>query len=164
VLQPKVLDLNSLVIHMAEWLPPALGEDIRLRLDLDPTLGRVKADASQIEQVIMNLVFNARDAMPHGGELAILTANTHLDESWAHGDSEVKPGPHVMLTVRDTGLGMDSETQLHIFEPFFSTKQQGTGMGLAICRSIVEAHDGRIWAENLSPVGARFNFTLGTKA
>ena len=132
VLQPKVLDLNNLVTHLAEWLPPALGEDIRLHLDLEPTLGRVKADASQIEQVIMNLVFNARDAMPHGGELAILTANTHLDESWAHGDSEVKPGPHVMLTVRDTGLGMDSETQLHIFEPFFSTKDRGKGTGLGL--------------------------------
>jgi signal transduction histidine kinase/CheY-like chemotaxis protein len=132
VLQPRVLDLNSLVTQAAELLSPALGEDINLFLDLDSTLGRVKADVAQMEQVIMNLVFNARDAMPDGGKLTIQTANSLLDENWARRHPEIRPGPYVMLAVHDRGHGMDEETQLHIFEPFFSTKERNTGTGLGL--------------------------------
>jgi signal transduction histidine kinase/CheY-like chemotaxis protein len=133
VLQPKVLDLNSLVTQSAKLLSPVLGQNIRVALELDSNLGRIKADATQIEQVIINLVFNARDAMPDGGTLTFETANSHLDESWMRRYPDIRPGPHVTLAVRDNGCGMDEETQLHIFEPFFTTKKQnkGTGLGLA---------------------------------
>ena len=132
VLQPRVLDLNSLVAQTAELLRPSLGDDIELFLDLDSHLGRVKADVSQMEQVIMNLVFNARDAMPDGGKLTIQTTNSLLDENWARRYPETRPGPYVMLAVHDRGHGMDEETQLHIFEPFFSTKERNTGTGLGL--------------------------------
>jgi signal transduction histidine kinase/CheY-like chemotaxis protein len=132
VLQPRVLDLNSLVTQTAELLPSALGEDINLLLDLDPNLGRVKADVDQMEQVIINLVFNARDAMPAGGKLRIQTVNSYLDETWARRYPEIRPGPYVMLAVHDRGHGMDEETQLHIFEPFFTTKERNTGTGLGL--------------------------------
>jgi len=132
VLQPRVLDLNSVVTQAAELLPPALGEDINLFLDLDSNLGRVKADVAQMEQVIMNLVFNARDAMPDGGTLTIQTSNRLLDENWARRYPEIRPGPYVMLAVNDRGHGMDEETQLHIFEPFFTTKERNTGTGLGL--------------------------------
>jgi len=146
VLQPRVLDLNALLVQVADLLPPLLGEDIHLVIDLDPELGRTKADPGQIEQVIMNLVFNARDAMPEGGELTIRTANVDLDETFARGHAEVRPGPHVILAVRDTGRGMDEETQSHIFEPFFSTKDRtkGTGLGLATAYGTVEQSGGSI--------------------
>jgi len=132
VLQLRVLDLNSLVIQVKELLPPVLGEDIHLVMDLDPELGRVKADSAQMEQVIMNLVFNARDAMPDGGKLTIQTANFDLDETWVRRHAGVRAGPHVMLAVRDTGQGMDQEIQSHIFEPFFTTKDRGKGTGLGL--------------------------------
>jgi len=132
VLQPRVLDLNSLVTQTAELLPSALGEDINLFLDLDSNLGRVKADVDQMEQVIMNLVFNARDAMPAGGKLTIQTVNSYLDENWARRYPEIRPGPYVMLAVHDSGHGMDEETKLHIFEPFFTTKERNTGTGLGL--------------------------------
>jgi signal transduction histidine kinase/ActR/RegA family two-component response regulator len=132
VLQLRVLDLNSLVTQVKELLPPVLGEDIHLVMDLDSELGRVKADSAQMEQVIMNLVFNARDAMPGGGELTIQTANYDLDESWVRRQTGVRAGPHVMLAVRDTGQGMNEEVQSHIFEPFFTTKDRGKGTGLGL--------------------------------
>ena len=146
VLQPRVLDLNALVTQVADLLPPLLGEDINLVMDLDPELGPVRADPGQIEQVIMNLVFNARDAMPGGGELAIQTANAGLDEAFTRRHPGVRPGPHVMLAVRDTGRGMDEETQSHIFEPFFTTKDQskGTGLGLATVYGIVDQSGGSV--------------------
>jgi len=133
VLQLRVTDLNALVSQAKELLPPVLGKDIDLFIDLDPHLGRVKADSAQMEQVIMNLVLNARDAMPEGGELTIQTANVDLDEEWVRAHPGASPGPHVMLAVRDTGTGMDQETLSHIFEPFFTTKDRtkGTGLGLA---------------------------------
>jgi signal transduction histidine kinase len=133
VLYPRRLNLNNVIIQMAALLPPVLGVDINLELDLDSDLGTVKADSSQIEQIVMNLVFNARDAMPDGGGLTIQTKNTLLGETWQAGHPEVRSGPHVMLTVHDTGRGMDEVTQSHIFEPFFTTKDRnrGTGLGLA---------------------------------
>ncbi len=144
VLQPRVLDLNALVTQVAGLLPSLLGEDINLVMDLDSELGRVKADSAQMEQVIMNLVFNARDAMPDGGELTIQTANSHLDETWVRRHPGVRPGPYVMLAVRDTGHGMDEETQSHVFEPFFTTKDRskGTGLGLATVYGTVSQSEG----------------------
>lgn len=133
VLQHKVLDLNSIVNQATQLLIPALGENIQLSLELDPDLGLVKGDAAQLEQVIMNLAFNARDAMPDGGTLTIQTGNTELDESWKQQHPDVRVGPHVVLSIRDSGCGMDAETQSRIFEPFFTTKERtkGTGLGLA---------------------------------
>ena len=132
VLQARVLDLNLLVTQAAELLHPSLGDDIKLYLDLDSNLGRVRADSAQLEQVIMNLVFNARDAMPSGGNLTIRTTNIFLDENWIRQYPEVRSGQYVTLAVRDHGHGMDEETQLHIFEPFFSTKERNTGTGLGL--------------------------------
>jgi signal transduction histidine kinase/ActR/RegA family two-component response regulator len=146
VLQPKVLNFNSLVAQVAEFLPPLIGEDIRLVMKLDPELGRVSADPSQVEQVLMNLVVNARDAMPDGGELTIQTANVHLDEASAQRYPGFRAGPHVTLAVKDTGHGMDSETLSHAFEPFFTTKERnkGTGLGLSTACGIVEQSGGAI--------------------
>jgi signal transduction histidine kinase/CheY-like chemotaxis protein len=144
VLQPKVLNLNSLVAQAAELFSPTLGENITLSLDLDSNLGNIKADAAQIEQVIMNLVLNARDAMPNGGQLTIQTADTFLDESWIPRYPNIRSGPHVMLAVHDTGCGMDEETQAHIFEPFFTTKEigKGTGLGLATVYGTIDQSGG----------------------
>jgi signal transduction histidine kinase/ActR/RegA family two-component response regulator len=144
VLQSRVLDLNVLVTQVAEILPPVLGEHINLRMDLEPELGRVKADSAQLEQVIMNLVFNARDAMPQGGDLTIQTANADLDDVWSKKHPGVQPGPYVMFAVRDTGHGMDDETQSHLFEPFFTTKDtsKGTGLGLATVYGTVNQSGG----------------------
>jgi signal transduction histidine kinase/CheY-like chemotaxis protein len=146
VLQPRVLDLNVLVTQIAEILPSVLGEDIKVSMELEPELGRVKADSAQLEQVIMNLVFNARDAMPHGGDLTIETANRDLDEAWIQSHPGVQAGPHVTLVVRDTGHGMDDETQSHAFEPFFTTKDidKGSGLGLATVYGIVHQSGGYI--------------------
>jgi len=133
ILQMRVLDLNVLVLQVQDLLPPVLGDDINLVIDLDPKLGRVKADAAQMEQVIMNLVLNARDAMPRGGQLTIQTANADLDDAWVRRHDAARTGPHIMIAVRDTGHGMDGDTLSHVFEPFFTTKDisKGTGLGLA---------------------------------
>jgi two-component system, cell cycle sensor histidine kinase and response regulator CckA len=146
VLQPKVLNFNNLVAQVAELLPPLLAEDIRLIMELDPDLGRVRADPGQVEQVLMNLVVNARDAMPDGGELTIQTTNVTLDEAAAQRFPGVQPGRHVMLAVKDTGYGMDAETLSHAFEPFFTTKEKnkGTGLGLSTACGIVEQSGGAI--------------------
>jgi two-component system cell cycle sensor histidine kinase/response regulator CckA len=146
VLQWRVLDLNTLVTQMAELLPPVLGQDIHLILDLDPQLGRVKIDAAQMEQVIMNLILNARDAMPGGGHLTITTANAQIDDSWVRLGHGVRPGPHVVLTVRDTGYGMDEDTQARMFDPFFTTKDKnrGTGLGLSTVYGTIDQSGGSI--------------------
>lgn len=146
MLQLRVLDLNTLVNQMAELLPPVLGEDIHLVMDLDPQLGRVKTDAAQMEQVIMNLVFNARDAMPAGGDLTITTANTILDDAWVRLYPGVRPGPHVVLAVRDTGHGMDEDTQARMFDPFFTTKERnkGTGLGLSTVYGTINQSGGTV--------------------
>ena len=146
VLQLRVLDLNTLVTQMAELLPPVLGQDIHLILDLDPQLGRVKIDAAQMEQVIMNLILNARDAMPDGGDLTISTANAQLDDSSVRLSHGFRPGPHVVLTVRDTGSGMDEDTQARMFDPFFTTKDKnrGTGLGLSTVYGTIDQSGGSI--------------------
>jgi len=146
VLQPKVLDLNKLVTGLGTMLQRLIGEDIDLRLALRPDLGRVSADPGQIEQVLMNLVVNARDAMPKGGTLTIETANRHLDESYAGRHISVKPGTYVMIAVSDSGTGMDQATQARLFEPFFTTKGtgKGTGLGLSTVFGIVKQSGGSV--------------------
>jgi len=146
MLQLRVLDLNTLINQMAELLPPVLGQDIHLSMDLHPELGRVKIDGAQMEQVIMNLVLNARDAMPAGGDLTITTVNTQLDDSWVRLNPGARPGPHVVLAVCDTGQGMDADTQARMFDPFFTTKDRnkGTGLGLSTVYGIIDQSGGSI--------------------
>jgi len=146
VLQPKVLELNKLVTSLATMLQRLIGEDIDLRLVLPQELGRVSADPGQIEQVLMNLVVNARDAMPQGGVLTVETKNIHLDEHYVGRHISAKPGPYVLLAVSDTGAGMDQATQARLFEPFFTTKGsgKGTGLGLSTVFGIIKQSGGSV--------------------
>ncbi len=157
VLQPEVLDLNSVLKNMDEMLPRLIGEDIDLRMVRGKDLRRVKLDPVQIEQVIMNLVVNSRDAMPKGGKLTIETADVFFDEQEAahHG---VSPGHYVLLAVSDTGEGMDEKTQKLIFEPFFTTKEpgKGTGLGLSTVYGIVSQVKGHIWVYSEPGTGTTF--------
>jgi PAS domain S-box-containing protein len=161
MLAPKVMDLNAVVSENLKMLTRVIGEDIDLVMVPGTTLGSVKADPSQIEQVIMNLAVNARDAMPKGGKLTIETANVSLDEAYARLHSPVTPGEYVMLAISDTGQGMDSETQAHIFEPFFTTKgTKGTGLGLSTVYGIVKQSDGYIWLYSEPGKGTTFKIYL----
>jgi two-component system cell cycle sensor histidine kinase/response regulator CckA len=162
VLEPKVLDLNAVVTDVEKMLRRLIGEDIELKITACPKLGMVKTDRGQIEQVILNLAVNARDAMPRGGELKIETANAELTEIDAKRYRYVVPGQYVMLQVSDTGRGMDEELQSHIFEPFFTTKEtgKGTGLGLATVYGVIKQSGGYIWVESQPGKGARFNIYL----
>jgi two-component system cell cycle sensor histidine kinase/response regulator CckA len=141
-----VLDVNKLVSSLTAMLQRLIGEDIDLRVSLRPDLGRVSADPGQMEQVLMNLVVNARDAMPKGGVLTIETANVHLDESYASRHIAVQPGPYILLAVSDNGSGMDEGTKARLFEPFFTTKSsgKGTGLGLSTVFGIVKQSGGSV--------------------
>ena len=157
VLSPKVLDLNALVLDNLKMLPRLLGEDIEVVNVPAGDLGRIKADPGQLAQVILNLAVNARDAMPHGGRLILETANARLDESYTQRRTSMPAGEYVVLSISDTGLGMDAETQSHIFEPFFTTKgQQGTGLGLSTVYGIVKQSGGYIWVYSEPARGTTF--------
>jgi GAF domain-containing protein len=162
VLQPKVFDLNTAVATMSAMLQRLIGEDIILVTVLHPALGHVNADPGQIEQVVMNLAVNARDAMDHGGTLTIETANVELDAAGVAGTDAARPGPHVMLAVTDTGSGMDAETLARIFEPFFTTKPRGkgTGLGLSTVYGIVKQSSGTITVESRPGRGSTFRVYL----
>lgn len=146
IVQPKVLDLNQAVHYVENMLRRVLGEDVELATLLDPGLGKIRCDAGQLTQVLMNLAVNARDAMPKGGHLFIQTANINFDESCGSEYHQIKPGPYVQLSISDSGIGMDEATKARIFEPFFTTKQpgEGTGLGLATVYGIVTQAGGSI--------------------
>jgi PAS domain S-box-containing protein len=150
VLQPVVIDLNTVVEEVANMLRRLIGEDIDVFTLLDPTLGRVKADPRQIEQILMNLAVNSRDAMPKGGRFTIETANVELDQYSVREQPVVVPGHYVVLTVSDNGVGMHDNTKAHLFEPFFTTKEpgKGTGMGLPTVYGIVKQSNGYIWVHS----------------
>ena len=161
MLAPRILNLNAIVTENLKMLNRVIGEDIELRMVPGDNLGAVKADPGQIEQVIMNLAVNARDAMPQGGKLIIETANARLDETHSGAQMSVQPGDYIRLTVTDTGSGMDAETQSHIFEPFFTTKgHKGTGLGLSTVYGIVKQSGGYIWVDSEPGKGTTFKIFL----
>jgi PAS domain S-box-containing protein len=162
ILTLAVVDLNSLVTDMEKMLPRLIGEDIVMEIDLDPLLGTIKADQGQIEQIIMNLAVNARDAMPNGGKLQLQTANRELDELYAQEHPGAKPGRYVMLAMTDSGAGMTAQTLAHIFEPFFTTKEvgKGTGLGLATVYGVVKQSGGYIWVDSAPGFGSSFQIFL----
>jgi two-component system cell cycle sensor histidine kinase/response regulator CckA len=162
VLEPKVLNLNTVVVETVKMLERLIGEDIELQTNLDPILGSVKANPGQVEQIIMNLVVNARDAMPEGGRLVIETSNVKLDGMYAVHHPPVSAGRYVLLAVADAGIGMNKETQSHIFEPFFTTKGlgKGTGLGLSTVYGVVRQCGGHIWVYSELGHGSIFKIYL----
>ena len=161
-LQPRVLNLNSLVTETQRMLQRLIGEDIEQKVLLDPVLSKTKADPGQIVQVIMNLAVNARDAMPRGGKLTIKTANTSFKDGVSFSGVAVPPGEYVLLSVSDTGTGMDEETRNRLFEPFFTTKAagKGTGLGLATVYGVVKQSGGYVFADSEPGKGTTFKIYL----
>jgi two-component system cell cycle sensor histidine kinase/response regulator CckA len=162
ITEPRVVDLDALVVQMQDLLRRVIGEDVELRIVTARDLGSVRLDPAQFEQVLMNLVINARDAMPNGGTLTIESRNVDLDESYARQHQGVQPGHYVMLAVSDTGMGMTEDVSRHLFEPFFTTKPpgRGTGLGLATCYGIVKQNGGHIWVYSEYGRGSTFKIFL----
>ena len=162
VIQPAIININTVVNAIETFLQRLIGEDVRLVIRLDPELGPVLADSGQVQQIIMNLAVNSRDAMPNGGTLLIETSNVLLDDAYRVTHPEVQPGPHVMLAVTDTGEGMSPEVQTRIFEPFFTTKElgKGTGLGLATVYAMVKRFGGWIWVYSELQRGSIFKIYL----
>ena len=162
MIQPQVLDLNRLISNLEKMLRPLIGEHIQLNIVLSPELGQIEADPAQIEQILLNLAANARDAMPQGGQLTIEAANAELDKQATRGRQELRPGPYVSLVVSDTGQGMDAETMSHLFEPFFTTKPlgKGTGLGLSSVYGIVKQNGGDITVSSEPGRGTTFRILL----
>jgi signal transduction histidine kinase/CheY-like chemotaxis protein len=162
VLQPRVLDLNAIVAELGKMLPRLIGEHIEHVFVPEPKLKLVTADPGQIEQVLMNLAVNSRDAMPGGGTLTVRTANVTISEVDSGRHGSMPPGAYVLLSVNDTGIGMDEQTKTHIFEPFFTTKEvgKGTGLGLATVYGIVKQSGGFIWVESALGKGTTFEIYL----
>ncbi len=158
VISPTVLDLNAAIAGLEPMVRNLIGANMRLVLKLDPDAGRISADGGQLDQILVNLVVNARDAMPDGGTVTIETGNAMVDEAYASAHFDVRPGPYVILVVSDTGVGMDRATREHIFEPFFTTKGpgKGTGLGLATAHGIVHQAGGHIWLYSEPGVGSSF--------
>ncbi len=162
VLKPKVLNINVILADVQKLLQRVIGEDVELDFQMDAKTDNVEADPAQLEQVIVNLATNARDAMPRGGKLTIATTNVYLDEAYAGRRMVVKPGRYVQVTVTDTGCGIDEQTQARVFEPFFTTKEQGkgTGLGLATVYGIVKQSGGYIWVYSEPGRGTSFKIYL----
>jgi len=162
ILEPRVLDINEVLVGILPLLERLLGEDIEIKLEQAVGLGHVRADRSQLEQVIMNLAVNARDAMPEGGLLVMETADVQLDDAYAAAHPEASPGPHVMLAISDSGQGMSNEVCERIFEPFFTTKEKGrgSGLGLSVVYGIVKQSGGNIWVYSEPGRGSTFKIYL----
>ncbi len=161
-IQPQIMDLNILITDLERMLHRLIGEDIEMRFTPDTDLWKVEADPGQIEQIIVNITVNARDAMPNGGKLIVETANVELDEEYVSYRSKVTPGEYVMIAITDTGCGMDTETMKNVFEPFFTTKGtgKGTGLGLSVAYGIVKQHKGNIWVYSELDKGTTFKIYL----
>jgi PAS domain S-box-containing protein len=162
VLRPKILDLNAIVVNLDQLLRRLMNENIEMKTFVSKDVGAIKADPGQIEQVIMNLVVNARDALPGGGRILIETSNVDLDSSYTLDHAVVRPGPYVLLAVTDTGVGMTADTVAHIFEPFYTTKEsgRGTGLGLSTVYGIVKQSGGYIWVYSEPGKGTTFKVYL----
>jgi len=162
VLEPRVLDLNAVVLGLEKMLARLIGEHIELRIRLAPELGRVSADPSQLEQILMNLAINARDAMPNGGRLSVATVEREVVPKGEGSVPGIVPGAYVVLTVRDTGVGMSPEVRERVFEPFYTTKDpgQGTGLGLATVYGIVKQSGGEIRVDSTAGLGTVFDIYL----
>src|SRR6267154_1698264 len=162
VLRPKILDLNAIVMNLDQLLRRLMSENIEMKTFVSKEVGAIKADPGQIEQVVMNLVVNARDALPSGGRILIETSNVDLDSTYTRDHAVVRPGSYVMLAVSDTGVGMSADTVAHIFEPFYTTKEsgRGTGLGLSTVYGIVKQSEGYIWVYSETGRGSTFKVYL----